>query len=225
MKNVFYYRSEEAWVRWMQFGISKETPLPRKILQYGYNLPKYRFWAKNRVIKEIKGNLMLSWLEKWFNVKIVFLIRHPCAVVYSQRKMGWDTRLNRFLDQQKLVQGYLNCHLDLIHTAKTDLEKLTILWCIENLVPLRQINDGKLNALLCFYEKIVTEPENYLNIILSYLNLPEKTISNIMKKMPPNNNTLKKWQNSLSRSEIDYILNTAAKFNINFYSHNYLPLS
>ena len=54
-----------------------------------------------------------------------------------------------------------------------------------NLVPLRQIKEGRLNALLCFYEKIVTEPEISLDFILSYLNMPEKTISKTWEKYRP----------------------------------------
>jgi len=228
MRQVFYYKTDEAWARWMHFGIGKKTPLLKKTLQYIYNLPKYKFWAKNRVVKIIKGNLMLSWLQKHFNAKIVYIIRHPCAVIDSQRRMGWDTRLTRFLSQPKLISDYLHPYLDFIYSAKTETEKLAILWCIENFVPLQQIKKGEIKAFACTYEHIICEPEKYLEGIMSFLGFPlhiiKKNIIKMKRKMPPNKNNLQKWRFNLNKSEINYILNAVKHFGINIYNYDYLPI-
>ena len=46
------------------------------------HINKYKLRKTDPVIvKFIRANLMLSWLSDKFNVKIVFVIRHPAAVV------------------------------------------------------------------------------------------------------------------------------------------------
>ncbi|MCP4267548.1 MAG: hypothetical protein GY777_18615 [Candidatus Brocadiaceae bacterium] len=229
MYNVFYNHTREAWLRWMHFGISKETPIIKKTMQYMYSLPKFKFWAKNRVIKLIKGNLMLGWLQKQFDVNIVYLIRHPCAVVSSQKRMGWNVSLNRFMEQANLIEAYLAPHLDVIKTAETDTQKLAILWCIENVVVFRQLEQLKLHASAYLYEDIVCEPERQLKHILSNLDLPlhkaDKFLSKMKKRMPPKKETLGKWKSSLSNYEIGYILDAVNSFGINLYGDNILPIN
>ncbi len=228
LNDIFYYRVDDGWLRWMHFGILKEEQLLRKILQYSYNFPKYKFWAKNRVVKFIKANLMIEWLEECFNPKIVYLIRHPCAVIASQRKMGWDSRLTRFLSQDGLVNEYLEPHIDLISSAKTELERLTILWCIENFILLKQIKKKDVTAFACIYENIVCEPENQLNNIMTYLAYPQavarKTINKMKKKMSPYKGSLEKWQSNLSNMEIDYILDASNQFGIDIYGRDSFPV-
>jgi hypothetical protein len=51
-----------------------------------------RIYSRYRLIKEIRINLALKWLHDNFpEVPILFLMRHPCAVVASRMELGWAT--------------------------------------------------------------------------------------------------------------------------------------
>jgi hypothetical protein len=148
-------------------------------------------FPKYRVIKEIRANLFLKWLHDNFpSIPILFLVRHPCAVVLSRMQLKWatDGDIEPFLSQEKLVEDYLYDKLDLIMNAKTPEEKHAIIWCISNLVPLKQFNPGELNIV--FYENLCLRPEveiprifqiighEYNNTIFSSLKKPSGTVTN-----------------------------------------------
>ena len=65
-------------------------------------------------------------------------------------ELGWDTDsdIEPFLSQPDLVEDHLRDHLDIIQTANTDEEKHAIIWCVSNLVPLKQFITGELNDRL-----------------------------------------------------------------------------
>ena len=59
---------------------------------------KYYFRYRNqrhrpqRIIKVIRGNMMIGWLQRTFDARVVFMVRHPAAVVLSQSSSprSWD---------------------------------------------------------------------------------------------------------------------------------------
>lgn len=227
LEKVFWGKPENAWIRWMHMGITMNTPLPRKTLQYVYNLPKYRFWAKKRVVKLINGNLLLEWLQKNFDVNIIFVIRHPCAVVASQKKMGWAAGLECFTRQEKLVNDYLAPFLPLLNSVKSLTENFMLRWCIENYVPLSQARKGRIKILPLFYEDMVMNPVEKLREILGNLQYPapeiERFCNKFSKRQKPRRESLTKWQKNLSEKEISTILDYAKKFGLSFYGEGELP--
>lgn len=119
-----------------------------------------RLRPRGRLIKDIRANLLLRWIHDRFpEVPMVFVIRHPCAVVASRMKLGWatDGDIGCFVDQSDLVDDFLADKLEIIKGATTDAEKHAIIWCISNLVPLTQFDDAELNVV--FYEELRRSPE------------------------------------------------------------------
>ena len=123
-------------------------------LQIGHIFPKYR------LIKEIRACLFLRWLHEMFPVvPLLFIIRHPCAVVASRMRLNYatDSDIEPFLAQPELIEDFLADKLDFIKGASTPEEKHAIIWCVNNLVPLRQFHNAPLN--LVFYENLCLKPE------------------------------------------------------------------
>ena len=84
-----------------------------------------RIVSEYRLIKEIRANLALKWLHDNFpEIPIIFLMRHPCAVVSSRMELGWatDSDIRPFLSQPELMADHLCDHLEFIHNAKTEEE-------------------------------------------------------------------------------------------------------
>jgi hypothetical protein len=117
-------------------------------------LPEYR------TVKDIRANLFLAWLHCNFpEVPLLFVMRHPCAVVLSRLQLGWwtDQDIEPFLSQPKLIDDYLADKVDIIGRAKTPEEKHAVIWCVSNLVPIKQFHGGGLQVV--FYENLCTQPE------------------------------------------------------------------
>ena len=45
-------------------------------------------------MKIIRGNLLLAWLVRNFEFPVLYLLRHPCAVVASRLRWNWPCDLD-----------------------------------------------------------------------------------------------------------------------------------
>jgi hypothetical protein len=195
-----------------------------------------KWWPKFattwRLIKEIRANLMLGWMSEQFGCPIVYVTRHPCAVVYSRLKLGWKTHLDTFTAQPELVADYLTPTMDLILGAETAVERHAVMWCVENLVPLRQMADY--DWQFCTYEALCQRPAFEANRLLSSLGLPYNwlarravhRISSVARAdsaVVGTADPLRDWQYKMETADIDATLNIVDAFGIDMYTADPLP--
>lgn len=121
------------------------------------------------VIKEIRANGMLAWLSSHFPCTIVYLVRHPYAVIASRMKQNWDTHIDAYLSQKRLVADFLSPFMATIMSAQTAVQRHAVMWCLENLVPMRQ--RPQYPWIFCRYEDLVAHPEAETARILGVLGL------------------------------------------------------
>jgi hypothetical protein len=129
-----------------------------------------RFLADKRVIKDVRANLILKWIHDHFpEMPIIFMIRHPGAVVTSQlRRKHWNPDLTEeFLSQETLVTDFLSPFREAIAGAEDRFDKLVFRWCIQNYVPLKQFQPGEIH--LIFYENFCIEPEAEVDRLFAFL--------------------------------------------------------
>jgi hypothetical protein len=133
-----------------------------------------RLVSTRRLVKDPWSNLFLGWIADRFpEVPIVLVLRHPCAVVHSQLAMGawkWHVDLDDVLSQPDLVEDVLEPYLEVVRAAGTDFERHVALWCIENLVALRQL-EGK-RAFVVTYEDLCLRPAPVLGGLFGFLGRP-----------------------------------------------------
>ncbi len=184
------------------------------------------------LIKEIRMNLFLGYLKNRFGNKIVFIIRHPCATVLSRLEQNWSTHLDHFLIQEDLMNDYLYPFENLINESKNDLEKHTIMWCVENLIPLKQL--GIKQLIFCTYENLVINGIEEIHKIFKRVGLkfrndihrifskPSK-LSNPQKARVYDFNRLTYWKEKLYKNEIASILKIAEHFEIDIYTDDAMP--
>jgi hypothetical protein len=123
------------------------------------------------VIKEIRANLMLKWMKTHFaDIRLVMMLRHPCADANSRLHLGWQSHLDELLAQDDLVADHLAPFLADIRSAKTEFEKHVFLWCIENYVPLRQL--ARDDVHLVFYENLCEHPKREVERLFAFLDRP-----------------------------------------------------
>jgi len=63
-----------------------------------------REWGNRVLIKSIRLNLKLAWVDELLQPRIVLLVRHPCAVALSRAKRGWLQTPEPLLKQKRLMQ-------------------------------------------------------------------------------------------------------------------------
>jgi hypothetical protein len=196
-----------------------------------------QMFPEYRLIKEIRANLFLKWLHDHFpEVPLLFILRHPCAVVLSRMKLGWatDKDIAPFLQQQNLVSSYLQDHMDLIQKASFEEEKHAIIWSISNLIPLDQFNNMGMKKV--YYENLVTQPAVELPSIFDTIHQPFKSEIINQAQVPSTTtvrtsavvtgeNKISRWKKVLSTQQIDRILNVVDAFGLSYlYGDSLLPM-
>jgi hypothetical protein len=196
-----------------------------------------RLWPQYRIIKEIRANLFLKWIHNMIpDVPILYIIRHPCAVVLSRMELGWatDTDIEPLLSQSKLVNDFLVDKIDTIKNAKTSEEKHAIIWCISNLVPIKQFSPGELNII--FYENLCLKPEvevlrvfqaiqhKYQNSVLKVVGQPSTTTI-LRSAILTGDDKVALWKKKLSSDQIKNIISTVRDFDLDYlYGESVTPL-
>jgi len=156
--------------RWMTARLGSGPPL-RHLAQRVLSVSRLRPWPHKTVVKLIHANLMVDWLQSRFDAPIVFLLRDPLAVVRSQLGMGWDTRLDVYLRQERLMDAFFAEHVDFLTQMDTPAERLAARWAFENLPVLWQMKSGMTTVILETYESLVrrgAEPVRHLMRTLGY---------------------------------------------------------
>jgi len=200
----------------------------------GYNR---KFLCKKRIVKEIRANLMLKYIQKNFpESPILFLVRHPCAVALSRMRLGWDrwdTDLAMFLSQEPLMEDYLGDFKGTLKNCSTPFEKEICFWAVENYVPLRQFSPGEI--LFVSYERLVMEPEKEFDRIFTYLSIEHD--ESVWKSVHRNTRTtwrkkpivdreerVAEWKKELKDEEIGTALEILGRFGLDtIYDESTMP--
>ncbi|NOZ70665.1 MAG: sulfotransferase, partial [Chloroflexi bacterium] len=93
-----------------QWDVLLAQALTGKIRSYRTDYQRRRFLPDRYVVKFIRANMMLGYLADRFQPQIVFLTRHPCAVVYSRLhrvREPWFADVKDLLADEALVADYL----------------------------------------------------------------------------------------------------------------------
>jgi hypothetical protein len=196
-----------------------------------------RIVSKFRLVKEIRANLALKWLHENFpEVPIIFIMRHPCAVVLSRMELGWatDDDIEPFLSQPYLLEDHLDPYLDLICSAASVEAKHAVIWSISNLVPLKQFNADELKVV--YYEDLCMHAESELLGIFEAIGYQYSGTLAMSSKQPSQTtrpasavvtgaDRIESWKKKLSRSQIDNVLEVVQAFGLShLYGDSTLPL-
>jgi len=195
-------------------------------------LPQYR------IVKEIRANLFLKWLNLRFpQVPLLFMLRHPCAVVHSRMELNWatDSDIAPFTAQTDLLTDHLDDFARRLANARTVEEKHAIVWCVSNLVPLRQFAVDELPVV--FYEDLCADPETTFAAVFRAIGFADMTSGAADAGTPSatsrrasaavaGGDALRSWQSNLSRKQIHNILATVESFGLGgLYGDSVTPLT
>lgn len=132
--------------------IGKYRQAARYVARY---YPRRRLHA--RIVKFVRANMMLSWIQRQFNARIVLIVRHPAAVVLSQMASpkAWKpaVQLSAFTSDERLVAQLSPATRALITSPLGPVETYAAVWCVENEIAIQQARASGLHVV--FYEELV----------------------------------------------------------------------
>jgi hypothetical protein len=188
------------------------------------------------IIKFVNANMILHRIADHFNVRVLLLVRHPCAVVASQLHHGaWNAVDNSNPDVQadmrRVCAGYPRL-AKLWEDIESREEVLAFIWAIETKIPLSHAVDHDWH--LIFYEDLVRNGRNEVDRMFdalgepvpdaaySRLHVPSSTTaqdSNVAAGKDP----LRTWRSRLDANQVDRILHVTHRAGLDFYTDALTP--
>jgi len=193
--------------------------------QYLRLLKIFRLQPEHIIWKDPFCTFLADYLTQVCNMKMICMIRHPCAHYYSVRKQNWKFDINDLTRQDHLISNYGQGILESWwERAQSDnLVSIALLWKIMIRMML-SISNGNDNILLVRHEDLCINPEDECTRICEHLNIPfnhhmkryvNKTTSGTAIDAPKgrvhgfkrdSKALVNLWKKELTRGEIDMIL-------------------
>jgi len=212
----------------------------KKILS-GQSLSAHTLWVcrlqrllltKAWVVKFCHANMLLKWLTEKFPIRTpILLIRHPCAVIASQMKVGDLFDIRSPLIDPRFIENYpyFEPLLSKLHTWE---EALAGTWCQEYFVTLSLPKPHP--WLLVPYEKLVRDGGKKLNRIFSALGFKTPKAAFNQLKIPSKTtwkgspilhggDQLAGWKKYLKKEQVKRILDVVSAFGLDFYTDTLEP--
>jgi hypothetical protein len=235
-----YFRAEAKIPSWEHYveRILRGSQFTRRTLFSGRR-PSDRphaLWraltGRRLVVKEIRSNLMLGWLASTFDLRVVLLVRHPCATVASQASRGWGTQrkvIDVLLRQPELVQDHLMDDLERLGSAfpDTTAARLAIRWAIETRIALAMAAQDD-RILPVAYEDLLLRPRAELERIFAFLGWAPRDSDwrRVLSRTghgPTPAERLGSWKARLAAQESACILAVVRSLGVDLYDESELP--
>jgi hypothetical protein len=126
-----YLRPGGEYPQWQRF---LGNVLSGKIRSYWTDFERASVFPRRFAIKLIRANLMLGYIHDHLRPSIVYITRHPCAVVSARVRLGWRSAVADILRQDALIEDHLRPHADRIALETDPLGTHAVWWAVENLV-------------------------------------------------------------------------------------------
>lgn len=203
--------------------------------------PPWRFWSKrfNKYTKYVvlqmtNEKALINWFDENFDVKIIYMLRHPIPNALSIMKRGWKTKSKKFIEDENFKDKYLNDRKikkarKIIESGK-DMEKHVLDWCLENTVPVSSDYDEK-DWVVITYEQMVLEQDKTVNFLSDKLEIGDKTAMKKVYRKPSKTSSkkveskiydkeylLKRWKKEVNESTINEIRKILNIFEVEEYS-------
>ena len=169
-----------------------------------------------RLVKAVRASFLLGWIHRNFpTIPILFIVRHPCAVVASRLEIGWGTEdLAPCLRPGPLVEDFLQEKLEYLRGVEHSEEQHAALWGLHNLIALEHLEGGR--GQVVFYEDLLLRPEEELPRIFGAISQTyDDSVFASLKKpsarssprsaVVTGGDPLLHWQHTLSAAQIERI--------------------
>jgi hypothetical protein len=182
-------------------------------------------WRVNRWIsKVVHGCGLTGWLAEYLpEPQYVGLLRHPCAVVASQRQKKMIS--SDVFHSARLQFARLWPELATVFdSVRTEISRYAACWCMD-MFALTNCQKPPRFRLVC-YEDLVSNGDaafaslaDWIGVPISAVGAPELSAPSASTKEPVLGSTaqLGKWQDRLTRGEVNEVFSLLDAFGLSFY--------
>jgi Sulfotransferase family len=137
----------------------------------GERFPALFLRRRHVLLKLVFANLKLEWLAARFpDARQCCLLRHPCGLFESWRRLGWEPQPARLLADQRLVSDHLHPFADLIASASTFWERAGAFWAAKMYLLHHQTSAESPREIVA-YEWLCDDPETRVRDLYARLGL------------------------------------------------------
>jgi len=205
-------------------------------------------WDETRILgfKEIRANFMIDWLIENLNARVVYLVRHPAAVIASLRRrknfwneFGFETHWRLFLEHvvhNPRQQSALRPYLPLIEQAASQIDRETVMWAVTHRLASQAVarNGLPLFRYEDFYERPFPSTRRLVDFLggdsaavhPSHIFVPSMTTIRTVHGLTASESDFANkgwgifWNGILTPAEFDQIMRLVAAFDIEDYGRD-----
>ncbi len=231
-----YLRPDADAPQWAAFW---EDVLRGRVRTYLTDYARTSFFPHRFLVKTIRANMMLGFVAGRFHPRVIFLARHPAAVITSmfyRVKATWPAAVQDILNQKELVDDHLRPWVNELGQIEDSFEALAAWWAVENRVALAQLAGRE--HYLVFYEHLTLHPREEMAKLLRWLDVDEDAVpeallhrysrmTSVRQRQSREKNALTRlsaWQRELSLREQRFALTWAKRLALPWYGEDILPL-
>jgi hypothetical protein len=217
-----YFRLSDLGLGYSPF-LTQNDALNSDVAEVLCNMVTISNESRPTLVKEIRCNLMLAWLQQHSPLThLVYIIRNPLQVACSWKKLNWGKALRQdstdieLLNQQ---QSLIDSHPVISEAyqfidCSSPLESAIFVWCVHHLVVSLYVKSE--NVHLLYYENLLLNPKPEIKNLYEYLGQSfdwneikpkvEEFSSSTMaarKKTGKTSDMIDGWKTTLTRDEIN----------------------
>ena len=173
---------------------------------YSLTSPQYHFVADRRVIKVVHATGIADWITAQpLPLLPVFLVRHPIATALSMARSNIQLRAPANLAHPGFRSRHLGSALtsfawEVLDTGSA-VEKFVLEWCLDNLVPYREMLEHPERWNSITYEELMLNPEASLRRLGSDLDLAVTSHMTELARIPSASTSIQRRE-SVATSDI-----------------------
>ena len=200
--------------------------------------------AKQRrlLVKFVRAGRMLQWISKNFEIRgMVFIVRHPCAVVSSMIEHGAWSSMNPTGDTlvdylggsvPPALEEDIRARVSVL--PRTRVEQLALLWALDHYVPFHYFGSHGYPWTLVPYEALLQDGPDEIERIFEALNseVPKSAHDHLVEasgsasqdlQVDNTHRQLFKWKRALEPEQVNSIIRIAHAFDLDFYTESVEP--
>ncbi|MBD3157172.1 MAG: hypothetical protein GF309_00155 [Candidatus Lokiarchaeota archaeon] len=179
-----------------------------------------RLFYRSRIVKLVRANFYLDLIAELLPAtKICFIVRHPCACIYSRLRLGWDAP-----DMSNCIEDIypeLNrVQKELYDSPQSGARAVAVTWCLDNLVALKNIKHDQFQFV--YFEELLDSSLQMAQRLLKFAafdGIRRSAISEAFLQLSyererETRNSNGNWKDNLEPSEIEGILDVVRTFGL-----------
>lgn len=144
-------------------------------------------WNESKILgfKSIRINHNIHWVSKYLHARVVFIIRHPLAVVSSLLNrpsfweeygwaFHWETFVENTIQFHPVLEDIRSELLSIMESIHERYEQFIFMWCITHMISLQSL--AELNIQPFFYDDLYKNPFEVGRSILKNIGLEDLSL-------------------------------------------------